>query len=200
MSSSETAIRDMQYAIRDAVRVHSGLFLAQGIIMTVLGIAAVIWPHVSSLAVDLYVGWVLLFSGVVGVGTMFFAPNVAGFVWSLLTGALALFAGILLLWHPVEGVVSLTLVLVAFFIAEGVSQIATGFVYRSGFPDSWGWMAVSGIIDLILAGLIIYGWPGTAGWVLGLFVGVNLITSGLAITIVAVTSRSVVAAAGRTRS
>ena len=54
---------------------------------------------------------------------MFFAPNATGFLWSLLTGALALFAGVVLLWHPVEGVVSLTLVLVAFFIAEGVSQM-----------------------------------------------------------------------------
>jgi len=160
--------------------------------MVLLGIAAVIWPKISSLAVGVYVGWLFLLSGVVGLATMFFAPNVAGFLWSLLTGALALFAGVLLLWHPVEGVVSLTLVLVAFFIAEGVSQIAASFLYRSAFPESWGWMVVSGIIDLVLAGVIIAGWPGSFSWALGLIVGANLVTSGLAIIMVAVAARKMI--------
>jgi uncharacterized membrane protein HdeD (DUF308 family) len=184
----------MQQEIRETVRVNSGLFLAQGIIITLLGIAAVIWPQFSSLAVDVYVGWIFLFSGVVGLAMMFFAPSVGGFLWMLLTGALALFAGVLLLWHPIEGVVSLTLVLVAFFIAEGLFQIAAAFGYRTAFPDSWVWMLVSGVIDLILAGLIIAGWPGSASWALGLIVGVNLISSGLAIVMVASATRRVASA------
>jgi len=185
MSSSET------HSIRDVVRLHSGLLLAQGVILTLLGVAAVIWPQISSLAVDVYVGWILLFSGVVGLVMMFFAPNVGGFFWSLLTGALALFAGVLLLWHPAEGVVSLTLVLVAFFIAEGVFQIAGAIVARSEFPDSWGWMLASGIVDLVLAGLIIVGWPSSANWALGTVVGVNLMTSGVAIIMVANATRNI---------
>jgi len=193
MSSSNT-VDTMQQEIRDSVRVNSGLFLAQGIIMTLLGICAVIWPQISSLAVDVYVGWIFLFSGVVGLAMMFFAPSVGGFLWSLLTGALALFAGVLLLWHPTEGVVSLTLVLVAFFITEGLFQIAAAFSYRSAFPDSWGWMLVSGVIDLVLAGLIIAGWPGSANWALGLIVGINLISSGLAIIMVATATRRVTSA------
>jgi uncharacterized membrane protein HdeD (DUF308 family) len=60
------------------------------------------------------------------------------------------------------------------------------------FPDQWGWMLASGIADLILAGIIIAGWPGTATWALGLIVGVNLITSGAAITMVALAGRSLV--------
>jgi uncharacterized membrane protein HdeD (DUF308 family) len=195
MTSSQTTVDDMQQGIREVVRVHSGVFLAQGIIITLLGLAAVIWPQISSVAVDLYVGWILLFSGVMGLAMMFFAPNVAGFLWSLLTGALALFAGVLLLWHPVEGVVSLTLVLVAFFIVEGLFQIAAAFGYRSAFPESWVWMLVSGIADLILAGLIIAGWPSSASWALGLIVGVNLITSGAAIIVVASATRRVIAMA-----
>jgi uncharacterized membrane protein HdeD (DUF308 family) len=193
MSSVRTSIEDIQQPIRDVVRFHSGLFLAQGLIMTLLGVAAVIWPQISSLAVDVYLGWIFLFSGGMGLGMMFFAPNVGGFLWSLLTGALALFVGVLLLWHPVEGVVSLTLVLVAFFIVEGVFQIAAAVGYRSAFPESWSWMLGSGIADLILAGLIIAGWPSSAGWVLGLFVGVNLITSGVAIIVAAAAARRAVA-------
>jgi uncharacterized membrane protein HdeD (DUF308 family) len=153
--------------------------------MALVGVVAVIWPHISSIAVELYVGWLLLLSGVTGLVMMFFAPNTAGFFWSLLTGALALFSGVLLLWHPVEGVVTLTLVLMAFFTAEGLLQIAAAFTYRLAFPESWGWMVVSGIADLILALLIIAGWPSTASWALGLIVGVSLITSGVATIIVA---------------
>jgi len=192
MSTSGPTINDVRRSVRDAVRLHWRLFLAQGIIMTVLGVLAVIWPQLSTIAVNVYVGWLFLLSGAVGLITMFFAPSASAFFWSLFTAALSLFVGILLLWHPVEGVVSLTLVLIAFFIAEGIFQIAGSLNYREAFPDSWAWMLASGIADLILAGLIISGWPGTATWALGLIVGVNLISSGIAITMVAVTGRHVV--------
>jgi uncharacterized membrane protein HdeD (DUF308 family) len=173
------------------VRLHSALLLTQGVILTLLGVAAVVWPQVSSLAVDVYVGWIFLVSGVLALVMMFFAPTVGGFFWSLLTGALTLFAGVLLLWHPTQGVASLTLVLVAFFMAEGVFQIAGAIVSRSDFPESWGWMLVSGIVDLMLAGLIVAGWPSSASWALGIVVGVNLITSGVAIIMVATAARNV---------
>ena len=192
MSTSEPSINDIQHSVRNAVRLHWHLFLAQGVIMTILGVLAILWPQLSTVAVDVYVGWLFLLSGAVGLVTMFFAPSASAFFWSLLTAALSLFVGILLLWHPVEGAISLTLVLVAFFIAEGIFQIVASISYREAFPNSWGWMLGSGIADLILAGLIISGWPGTASWALGLVVGVNLISSGIAIIVVAVTGRRLV--------
>jgi len=191
MSSTHT-LRDVERAISETVRTYWVLFLVQGVIMMVLGVLAIIWPQISTLAVDIYVGWMFLLSGLVGLVTMFLAPNVEAFLWSLLTAALSLFVGVLLLWHPVEGAVSLTLVLVAFFIVEGIVQIAAAIKHRDAFPDSWGWMVMSGIVDLVLAVALISGWPGTASWALGLIVGVNLITSGLAITMVAIASRHVV--------
>jgi len=192
MSSSEPTISDIQRSVRHVVRLHWHLFLAQGVIMTILGVLAVVWPQISTVAVDVYVGWLFLVSGAVGLVTIFFVPTVSAFLWSLLTAALTLFVGILLLWHPVEGAISLTLVLIAFFIVEGIFQIAASLGYREAFPDSWGWMLASGIADLALAAVIIAGWPGTASWALGLIVGVNLITSGIAITMVAITGRHVV--------
>jgi len=191
MSSTHT-LRDVERAISETVRTYWVLFLVQGVIMMALGVLAIIWPQISTLAVDIYVGWMFLLSGLVGLVTMFLAPNVEAFLWSLLTAALSLFVGVLLLWHPVEGVVSLTLVLIAFFIVEGIVQIAAAIKHRDAFPDSWGWMVMSGIVDLVLAALLISGWPGTASWALGLIVGVNLITSGLAITMVAIASRHLV--------
>jgi uncharacterized membrane protein HdeD (DUF308 family) len=189
MPAAQTRVDNAQLAIRDVVRFNFGLFLAQGITMTLLGVAAVIWPQVLSLVIEVYVGWIFLFSGMVGLLMMLFAPNAAGFLWSLLTGGLTMFVGVLLLWHPVEGIVSLMLVLVAFFLVEGVFQIAMAMAYRPAFPDAWRWMLLSGVADLILAVLIIAGWPGSAGWALGIIVGMNLITSGLALVMAAIASR-----------
>ena len=191
MASSNPTLSDMQRAVKDTVHLHWQIFLTQGVIMAILGVLAVIC-QISTIAVDVYVGWLFLLSGIVGLASMFLAQNVQAFLWSLLTAALSLFVGILLLWHPTEGAVSLTLVLIALFIVEGVFQIAASLSYRDVFPDSWGWMLASGIADLILAALIIKGWPSTAAWALGLIVGINLITSGLAVIMVALAGRSLV--------
>ena len=192
MASANPTLSDMQAAVKDTVRLHWQLFLAQGVIMLILGVLAVIWPQISTIAVDVYVGWLFLLSGVVGLASMFLAQNVQAFLWMLLTAALSLFVGIVLLWHPVEGAASLTLVLIAFFIVEGVFQIVASLSYRDIFPSQWGWMLASGIVDLILAALIIKGWPSTATWALGLIVGINLITSGAAITMVALAGKALV--------
>ncbi len=160
--------------------------------MVLLGVFAIIWPRISTLAVELYVGWMFLISGLLGLVTMFVASSVAGFLWSLLTAALSLLVGLLLLWHPVQGAVSLTLVLIAFFIAEGIFQIAGAIRHREAFPDTWGWLLMSGLADLVLAAMLIGGWPSTAIWALGLIVGLNLITSGVAIVMVAVAARNMV--------
>src|SRR5215510_13749127 len=192
MVSSTPALSDMQRAVKDTVHLHWQIFLTQGVIMVILGVLAVVWPRISTIAVDVYVGWLFLLSGVVGLASMFLAQNVQAFLWSLLTAALSLFVGVLLLWHPTEGAVSLTLVLIALFIVEGVIQIAASLSYRDVFPNSWGWMMASGVVDLILAALIIRGWPSTAGWALGLIVGVNLISTGLAVIMVALAGKTLV--------
>ena len=192
MASTNPNISDMQRAVKDTVHLHWQIFLTQGVIMVVLGVLAVVWPQISTIAVDVYVGWLFLLSGVVGLVSMFLAQNVQAFLWSLLTAALSLFVGVLLLWHPTEGAVSLTLVLIALFIVEGIFQIAASLSYRDVFPDSWGWMLASGIVDLILAALIIKGWPSTASWALGLILGVNLFSSGLAVIMVALAGKTLV--------
>ena len=187
--STSKSVRSKVQLDNDELRTYWALFVGQGVMMIILGVLAIVWPQISTVAIDISVGWMFLISGIVGLVTIFLAPNIPAFLWSLLTAALALIVGVLLLWHPVEGTVSLTLVLIAFFIAEGLFQIAAAISYRDAFPDSWGWMVMSGIVDLVLAGLIISGWPGTASWALGLIVGVNLITTGLAITMAAFAAR-----------
>ena len=192
MSLANPPLNKAERAITETIRTSWAPFLVQGSIMMVLGVLAVIWPQISTLTADLYVGWMFLFSGLIGLVTMFIAPSASAFLWSLLTAALSLLVGVLLLWHPVEGAVTLTLLLVGFFIVEGIFQIAGAIQHRDAFPGTWGWLLMSGVADLLLAAMIIFGWPTTASWVLGLFVGINLITSGLAITMVALAGRKLV--------
>ena len=159
MSTLDMTIDDIRRSIRHAVRLHSQLFLAQGVITIILGVLAIIWPQVSSVAVAVYIGVLFLLAGLMGLVLMFYAPTTSSFLWTLLTAALSLLVGVLLLWRPVEGTVSLTLVLIAFFLAEGLFQIVASILYRDIFPEAWGWMLASGIADLVLAALIIAGWP-----------------------------------------
>ena len=136
--SSNPTVSDLQRAVKDTVRSYWQLFLTQGVIMVILGIFAVVWPQISTVAVDVYVGWLFLLSSIVGISTMFLARDIQAFLWMLLTAALSLFVGIVLLWHPVEGAVSLTLVLIALFIVEGAFQIAASLSYRDVFPEFVG--------------------------------------------------------------
>jgi uncharacterized membrane protein HdeD (DUF308 family) len=184
--SANSELSDFQNAVRTALRENWKWFVFQGIVMLILGCLAVAEPVIASVAVDIYIGWLFMFSGVLGLVAMFSARDASAFFWMLLTSALSLAVGILLIWKPDEGTVSLTLVLTAFFIAEGVFQAGASISYRDVLPDSWRWQLASGIADIVLAGLIIYFWPQSASWTLGLIVGVNLITTGLAILMTAI--------------
>ena len=184
--NANSELSKFQDALRTAMRENWKWFVFQGIVMLILGCLAVAEPVIASVAVDIYVGWLFLFSGLLGLVTMFSARDASAFFWILLTAALSLAVGIILIWKPAEGTVSITLLLTAFFIAEGAFQIGTSLSYRAVMPNSWGWLLASGLADLLLAGLIIYAWPESASWTLGLIAGINLITTGLAILMTAI--------------
>ena len=128
-----------------------------------LGVLAVAAPLLATVAVEIFFGWLFLIGGIVGLMAMFSADDVPAFLWSLLTAALSVAVGVLLIWKPVAGVMSLTIALTAFFIAEGVFQAVTSIAYRSSMPGSWVWMLASGVADLVLAALIVMGLPFGAG-------------------------------------
>jgi uncharacterized membrane protein HdeD (DUF308 family) len=137
-----------------------------------------------------------LISGIVGLVAVFSAKDIPAFLWSLITAALSVILGAMLVWNPVQGALTLTMWLTAFFIVEGIFQIVTSIAYRGVIGGHWGWMLVSGIADLVLAAIIIGGWPVTAVWALGLLVGINLITSGWAILMAALAGRNLASHTG----
>ncbi|WP_088344355.1 MULTISPECIES: HdeD family acid-resistance protein [Rhodomicrobium] len=180
MSISETDAEKLRRVVAASVRRHWKLYLAEGIILLILGAAAIFVPPLATLAITIFLGWLFLISGIVGLVTTLYMWKGPGFFWSLVSAAISILAGILLLWWPVSGVFSLTLVLIVFFIFEGVVTIMYALEHRRELSERWGWMLASGIVDLILAGLILAGLPGTAAWALGLLVGINMIFGGTA--------------------
>jgi len=172
---------------------HWGLFLAEGIAVIILGLAAIIVPPIAGLFATVVLGWLLLVAGVVGLVATFRAREAPGFAWSLLSAVAAVAAGGLLLWNPLQGLVTLTYVLIAFFIVDGVLNIILGIVHRRELTGKWEWMLVNGVIDLILAGIIILGFPGTLVWAFGLLVGIDMIFGGGTLIAVALEARKAAA-------
>ena len=113
-----------------------------------------------------------------------------GFWWSLLRRLLGIAVGVLLLASPLSGAISLTIVLVVFFIIEGGASIMFALDHKRELSGQWGWMLVSGIIDLVLAALIFAGLPSTAAWAIGLLVGINMVFGGMALIAMALHARS----------
>jgi uncharacterized membrane protein HdeD (DUF308 family) len=179
----------MGRAFAGAIHTHWALFLVEGIILVILGIAAIALPPIATLAFTIIIGWVFLISGVVGLFTTFWARQVPGFWWSLISAIIGIAAGVVLLLWPITGTLSLTLVLIAFFVVEGIVSIMYAIEHRNQLTGRWVWMLVSGIIDLILAGIIFAGLPGTALWALGLLVGINMLFGGAALIAMALAAR-----------
>jgi uncharacterized membrane protein HdeD (DUF308 family) len=127
-----------------------------------LGAAAIVVPQIATLTIALSIGWLLLFSGIVGLITTFQMRSAPGFWWSLVSAILAIAAGIVLLASPVGSAIPLTFVLIAFFIIEGVASIMFGLDHKRQLPGSWGVMLLSGIVDLLLTGMIFLGLPSSA--------------------------------------
>jgi uncharacterized membrane protein HdeD (DUF308 family) len=180
---------DFQRRVASAIHAHWGLFLFEGIMLIVLGTTAIILPEVATLAFTLVIGWLFLISGGVGLVTTFWMRNVPGFWWALVSAIVSIGAGIVLIRWPISGTVSLTLVLIAFFAVEGIATLMYAFEHRTQLSGRWAWMLASGVVDLILAGIVFAGLPGTATWALGLLVGINLVFGGVAMTGMALAAR-----------
>jgi uncharacterized membrane protein HdeD (DUF308 family) len=190
MSLNQSEVESMQQTVMRSVREHWVLYLIEGIVLVILGLLAIALPPIASLAVAIFLGWLFLISGVVGLITTLWMRNMPGFWWSLLSAVLAIAAGIVLIGWPVSGVMSLTLVLIVFFFVEGVLSIMFALEHRRQLIGRWGWMLASGIIDLILGAIILAGLPGTAAWALGLLAGINMLFGGTSLIAMATYART----------
>jgi len=189
MSTQQSGIQNIQRAAAAALHEHWVLFLVEGVVLLVLGASAVVLPAIATLAVTILFGWLFLVSGIVGLVTSFWMRQAPGFWWSLLSAVLGIVVGAMLLASPLTGAISLTLVLIAFFLIEGVVTIMFALDHRRELSGQWGWMLMSGLVDLALALMILTGLPSTAAWAVGLLVGINMIFGGAALIAMALHAR-----------
>ena len=182
-------IKKLQSRVQAAVREHWKAFLFEGILLAVLGLAAMIVPPLASLAVTIFVGWMFMISGIAGLVLTFWARALPGFWWSLISAALAVVAGGILLAQPVKGVYALTLVIGIYFVAEGVATIMYALEHRRELSERWLWLLIAGIFDVLISFMIISGLPGSAEWAIGLLVGINLVFGGASLIGMALAAR-----------
>jgi uncharacterized membrane protein HdeD (DUF308 family) len=155
-----------------------GMFLFLGIALIVLGSIAVLSSVFVTMGAVMFVGGLLMAGGIAELIHAFRARKSENILWNILSSLVYLISGVLLLFNPIIGALSLTIVVAAYLLAMGVIRIWYSIKHRK--EKGWGWFLFDGILNLALGGIIAYGWPFTGLWVIGLFVGIEMITHGIA--------------------
>jgi uncharacterized membrane protein HdeD (DUF308 family) len=181
--SLDEAAQIFREAVRDAIKRYSLLYLVQGVLLIAGGILAVIYPIVSSVAVVVLLGWLLIISGLVQGISLLGARQVPYFWLQLISVILGVLIGILFLRDPGQGLLTITLLIIVFFMIEGISKIVFALTIRP-FPN-WGWVLASGLVGIVLSLILWASLPVTAIWLIGLLLGMELISVGAAITYLA---------------
>jgi uncharacterized membrane protein HdeD (DUF308 family) len=166
--------QDLRHEL-DALRGEWFWFVILGASLVVLGTIALGSVVIASLAAAVAIGVLLLLGGAAEAVGAFWCRGWSGFFLELLSGVLSIVVGLLFLRAPAGALAALTLLLACFLMVGGFFKIVTAVVYRFA---AWGWSLAGGIIDVILAQMIWQEWPASALWVIGLFVGINLLFRG----------------------
>jgi uncharacterized membrane protein HdeD (DUF308 family) len=171
----------------------TGWYIAFAVLFILLGIFSIAEPMVAAIAVALLVGWLLIFGGIAHLVSAFGGGGAGRVIWQVLIGIVYLVGGFYFLTHTVLSVGTLTLVLAAVILAEGVFEIIAYFRSRSSGGSVW--LLINGLITLFLGGLIWIHWPSSSVWAIGTLLGVNLLMTGISRLMLGLGARRVVKAA-----
>lgn len=162
----------------DELVVGFGWIRAIAIVMIILGIVAIVFPFFSTITAAVYFGWVFVFAGIAQIIYAFGLKNVGQFTWKLVLGLLYLFAGMIVLINPFQGVMIFTLALGISIFMQGIIQVSMALQMRR-ISSNWGWIFASGMIGIIF-GILVWSYtPLTASWLIGTLIGVNLLSDGV---------------------
>jgi uncharacterized membrane protein HdeD (DUF308 family) len=152
-----------------------GWFLAFGIVLLLLGVAAIVRSVTATVASMVFFGWLLVFSSLIEFADAFLVGNWAGFSLHLLAAILFGITGVVMISKPVISAETVTYLMAVFFLIAGLYQlVASMWTHLPG----WGWQALNGIVSSILGGLVLAEWPVSGLWAIGLFVGIDLVFAG----------------------
>lgn len=171
-----TELKHKQQQMLDYLQKHCGLFLAEGIFFMLLGIAAIVIPQVISVVIVIFLGWIIVLAGAMHLSRALFFRDMPGFGLWLGLGILQIAVGYLLIADPISGVLTLTMMMTLFFALEGVIKIYLAFMMRP-LPQ-WNVVLFSGVTALFFAAIVLAFWSETEHWLLGLFLGINMIILG----------------------
>jgi uncharacterized membrane protein HdeD (DUF308 family) len=179
----DEAAAALREAMRETVKRYSLWYLIQGVLLVVAGVLALIYPFIASVAIVFLLAWILIISGVLqGIG-LIGASNVPHYWLQLISAVLAILIGILLLRSPDSGLLIMTVLLIVYFMVEGIAKVIFALTIRP-FPN-WGWVLGSGLVGILLALILWANMPLTSDWVLGLMLGLLLVCEGAALTYLA---------------
>jgi uncharacterized membrane protein HdeD (DUF308 family) len=174
----DAAAQALREAMRETVKRYSLWYLIQGVLLVVAGVLALIYPFIASVAIVYLLAWILIVSGILqGIG-LIGATNVPHYWLQLISAVLAILIGVLLLRSPDSGLLIMTVLLIVYFMVEGIAKIIFALTIRP-FPN-WGWILASGLVGILLSLM-----PLPADWVLGLMLGILLVCEGAALTYLA---------------
>ncbi len=166
----------LREAVRDTIRKRALLFLIQGGIMVLAGVLALIFPLTAGTGFVVLLGWLLILSGIVQTVSLIGATQVPYFWLQLVTVALEVIVGFLLVSNPEAGVVAVTFLMLVLFLVGGMARVVFALMIRP--MTDWGWMLAGGVVSILCAAVLIASLPEAAGWLLGLLLGIHLIAAG----------------------
>ncbi len=184
MNGSFVEGRSLPFEELDPIRRSRGWFIALGAALMTLGVLAIAVPFAATLVSTIFLGWLLILSGIAEGVHAVRARAWQGFPWAVLSAALGVAAGILLLAFPIVGTLTLTLVLAGYFTAQGILKVVRAVQHRG--MERWGFLLFDGLVTLALGILIWMLWPASSVWLLGLLVGVHLLVGGVSMLVLAV--------------
>ena len=166
---------------------NSGFLIFLGVMTIIFGVLAVGAPLMTGIAVAVMVGCLLLFMGIARIVHALKSGQWGTGIWGTVIGLLAVVAGLMTIFRPMVGLMSLTLFLAAYFFIDGICEIIAAFKIK---PDQgWGWMLFNGIIAVLLGVMIWRQWPVSGAWAIGILVGVHILISGWSMVILGAGAR-----------
>lgn len=161
----------------DDIKHHTHWFTGLGIVFLVLGIAAIAFPLMATLSLEIAIGILFVVAGVAQAVQSFSIPRWGGFFLSLGLSALALIVGLLMLFYPLAGIITLTTLVAAFFLVTGILKTAFAFLVKPAI--GWGLLLAGGLLSLALGLLILFQLAEAYPWILGLLLGIDFIFTGI---------------------
>jgi uncharacterized membrane protein HdeD (DUF308 family) len=171
---------------------NAGLLIFLGILTVIFGVLAIAAPFITGVAVAIFVGSLLVLTGISQLVHAFKAKMWGIGFWGTVIGLLSIAAGLYMIFRPGVGLAALTMLLAIYFLVDGISEIIAAFTFKPA--QGWGWVLFNGIIAVLLGFMIWRQWPASGAWAIGILVGVHILMSGWTMVILGTGARKVAGA------